>query len=499
MARYDDLKKWRAGLRATFPVVGGLRRKQAMDALEAHRNEPGVVPLLVEALGLSDAAIAGRAITALADLAAQPAVDAFCALWAQKRDERLGQIIAQRNYIASTPLQLKILTALKCGSRVAMDRGDVVPFVVSLLADADETVRGAATRSLEKAAPGPAQDALCDEAIKNPRGEAAKLCLRTGKRPGDPEHLCLFLFVTALLDRRQLDEYFKEDYEFQNLRIQLQRAEAVVRGHIMEVYRSGDRRVQGLIQAQPKTLEELSDGERRMFLESCQRHQDWKRLFDACLKWPVKYSVPALAVLCRSGWEPEQPDLKSVYRQITADAGNLALPSAKQPSATSSLFEQWLARGSTPELVQQDEGLLCEQLRTATPPEGVAIVAALAAHKSLSPSGVKAVQESPHWLVRLAGHAVGIGGPDLVHDDVQDPNYWIAELASAAGVLDFWPGRATPADLKRLAEAPAEAWTGRLGAARRILNTVLQHQNIAVQVADIVVTPDEYGVTVADA
>jgi hypothetical protein len=323
-----------------------------------------------------------------------------------------------------------------------------------------------------------------------------------GKRPGDHERLCLFLFVTALLDRRQLDDYFKEDYEFQNLRLELHRADAVVRGHVMEVYRSGDRRVQGLIPAQPKTLAELSEKERQMFLESCSRHQDWKRLFDACLRWPVRYSVPALAVLRRSGWEPEPPDLRSLYGQIVADGGDQALPQPKQPSAASSLFEQWLARGASGALAGQTEAALSERLKSASPPEAVGLVAALAARKPLGASTAKAVQESAHWLVRLAGHAAGIAQVDLIHDGVQDPNYWIADLASAAGVLDFWPGRDTRADVeasKSLSGAPPEAWTGRLGAARRILNTILQHQNIAIQVADIVVTPDEYEVTVEDA
>ncbi|MBM4089556.1 MAG: HEAT repeat domain-containing protein [Planctomycetes bacterium] len=419
MANTNDLNKWRAGLRATFPLVGALRRKQAMDALEAQRNDPDVVPLLVEALGLSDAVIAGRAATALADLTDQTAVDA-----------------------------------------------------------------------------------LCDEAIKNPRGEAAKLCLRTGKRPSDPQRLCLFLFVTALLDRRQLDEYFQEDYEFQNLRLELDRADPVVRGHVMEVYRSGDRRVQGLIPAQPKTLEQLSDKERQMFQESCVRHQDWKRLFDACLKWPVKYSAPALAMLRQSRWEPESPDLKSVYRKIVADAGGLALPPPKKPSAASSLFEQWLARGASGARADEPEAALCERLNAAGPAEAVGIVGALAAHKPVSEAAAKAIRESPHWLVRLAGHAVGIAGTDVIDDSVRDPNYWVTELASAASVLDFWPGKDTPADLAAsdaLASAPPEAFTGGLGAARCILNTILQHQNIAIQVGDIVVRPDEYEVIVEDA
>jgi hypothetical protein len=494
MATSETLKKWQAGLRATLPLVGGLRRKWAMDALEAQQNDPDVVLLLVEALGLSDQAIAERADAALRDLTEQPAVDRLCALWAKQRDDALGKIIADRSYIAKTPLQLKILTALKCDKRLALDRAEVIPFVVGLLGDPDETVRTGAMQSMEKVVPGAAQDALCDEAIKNPAGPAAQLCLRTGKRPSDHERLCLFLFVT-----RQLDEYFKEDDEFENLRIQLQRADALVREHVMEVYRSGDIRVQGLIEARSKTLSELSDRERRTFLESCSRHRDWARLFSACLELPLSYSIPALESLRHSGWEPEQQDLRSAYRQILADAPNEAAPPQQKTSATSSLFERWLAAGTTGELAKLDSGPLLERLKTATPPDGTAIVAALAAKKPVAAAAEKAVHESPHWLVRLAGHATGLCRTKLTEDRAQDPNYWITELTLATGLLDFWPGKATPADLEALAAAPAETWAGKLGAARKVLRTILAHRSWGIIVEDFLVQPDEYGVVVEDA
>ena len=50
------------------------------------------------------------------------------------------------------------------------------------------------------------------------------------------------------------------------------------------------------------------------------------------------------------------------------------------------------------------------------------------------------------------------------------------EPSNSTGVLDFWPGKATPADLEALSAAPAEAWTGKLVAARKVLRTIMSHR-----------------------
>jgi nitrogen fixation protein FixH len=71
---------------------------------------------------------------------------------------------------------------------------------------------------------------------------------------------------------------------------------------------------------------------------------------------------------------------------------------------------------------------------------------------------------------------------------MQDANYWITELAGEAGVLEFWPGKAVQADLERLSAAPAEAWTGKLGAARKVLRSILDYRITApVDLEEIVV------------
>jgi HEAT repeat protein len=482
--------KYVASSPAALRVLSGLKCG-ALDLLR--QSDAASIAPLVAALQDSDSGIRENAMAVLRRLENAEAIDALCARWAQDRDERLGQIIVEQGYLANRPIQLKVLTALKCGKRIAVERNDVVGYLVGLLGDPDETVRDGTHRSLLRVESGPALDVLCDQAIRNPAGPAAKLCLASGKRPRDHERLCLFLFVT-----RQLDEYFQEDFEFQNLRLEYERADVKVQSHVMDVVRSGDRRCGGFFGTRSKPLRECTEAEIKLAMDSWQRHQDWERLFQACLELPLKFSLSAFATLGQANWEPEAADLRSMHRQILADLGNEKPPAPKPPSAASSLFELWLEQGSRGKLAGLNEGQLCQRLSSAAPPDAVAIVAALAARPRPSDAAVRAVSSSPHWLVRLAGHVTGLL-QDITRDEVQDANYWIGELASVKGVWELWPQRDPPGDLERLNAAPAEAWTGRLGGARKILRTILAHHNVAIRVEDFMVRPDEYDVVVEDA
>jgi hypothetical protein len=570
MATREELSKWQRNLQSAFPLLGRHFRRKAMAAIDAHGEDAAIIPVLAAALGFPDAEVAAWANAALLNLKRPAAIDALCALWAQKRDARLGAIIAQRqyvatgpaparalsglkagakaalasanaelalelvkaladkeppipqnaeavlrelsnpqgidalcalwaqkrdarlgaiiverSYIAGAPPTLRVLTALKCGKRVAVEGANAVKAILALVADPDDTVRANATGALEKLTPGPAQDALCEEAIDNPSGPAAQLCVRTGKRFRDPEQACLFLFVT-----RQLEAYFKEDHEFQNLRMAYDRAGKTVQAQVWAVIRSGDNRVIGALGESPKRLSELTDEQRKTLLESTVRHKAWPKLLSICLELPLKHTLPFLPELRGAGWEPESPDLKAVLRGILADSDGAAVPVVKKAPAASSLFEQWVSRRLEGALAQANEAELQQRLASAPPPEAVAIVAALAAKAQPNSAATQTVRQSPHWLVRLAGRATGLS-LDLAEDNVADPNYWVKEVASMAGVLEFWPNRATPADLEALAAVPAEAWTGKLGAARRILRTIMAYRVDVGEAEPLVVGPDE--------
>lgn len=349
------------------------------------------------------------------------------------------------------------------------------PHAVGLLAGAldhaDHEVAALATVALrDLGGHKTAIDALCEVALQDPGGKAARLCLEKSYRPSDPERMCLFLFVT-----NQLDAYFKEDYEFQNLRLQFEKADAGIKAHVMDVVRSGDRRCLPFIVRPRKALTECTEAEIKLAIESCLRHKDWDRLFTACMELPLKYSFPALDPLRKSGWEPQSAELKSLYHQLLTDSEGQAAPETRLSNATSTVFERWLARGAESQFAQASKADLVQRLASVDPPEGVSIVAALAAKGKCSEATVRAVRDSDHWLIRLAGLATGLT-KDLFTEPGKDPNFWVNELAGAAGVLEFWPGKATPADLVRLKTAPPEAFVGKLGAVRKVLRSIMVYR-----------------------
>lgn len=369
----------------------------------------------------------------------------------------------------------------KAVARLAADSSvEAVALLVDALADADEQVRATAEEALRALKERDSVDALCRAATREPAGAAAKICLETRKRPSDHDEACLLLFVT-----RQLDEYFQEDFEFQGLRLAYDRAESAVQALVMDVVRGGDRRCLGFF-GRRKPLHECSESEIQLAVEAGLRHKDWPRLFRAFQELPMKYGFPLIEQFRQSGWEPEQEDLKALYRGVLAEARGQALPAAP-PAAkeTSPLFEKWLAEGRAGEYARLGEAELVQRLGNATPPEGVKIAAALATKTTVGSAAAQAVERSGHWLVRLAGHATGLCA-DLARDGVDDGNHWVKELVRSAAVLEFWPVKATPADLDRLNAAPREAFTGNYGVVRRVLRLLLAQRVTAAEIGEVV-------------
>lgn len=363
---------------------------------------------------------------------------------------------------------------------------EAVPLLVEALADADEQLRATADAALRDLIERDAIDVLCHAAMREPGGAAATICVETGKRPSDQEEACLLLFVT-----RQLDVYFQEDFDFQDLRRAYDRAADEVKAHVMEVVRSGDRRCLGFF-GRRKPLSECNASEITLAIESALTHRDWPRLFRAFQELPLKYGFPLLEEFRKSGWEPEQADQKSLYRGVLAESEGKPLPVQPPPSQeTSSVFERWLLEGRSGAWSKMSEVELLERLREAAPPEGVKIVAALAAKGAPGSQAARAVQNSAHWLVRLAGYATGLCW-DLAQDEVKDGNCWVNTLVGAAPVLELWPVKATSGDLDALNSAPREAFTGKYGAVRRVLQVLLAHRVTTPEMSEVVFEAGEF-------
>jgi hypothetical protein len=322
---------------------------------------------LVRALQYRDP-IGKTAEAALRKLKNPDGIDKLCSIWVHLRQIALGDIIAEAGHVARSPVKARVLSALRTGKWNVLDviddetRHEVVAAcdsgaksvrqnAMALLASLrDPAIIGIFCQEAIKDSSGHfaqiCTDAgfrqpemiewLCDEAIKDPSGRFAQICLKTAFRPSEQERKCLFLFVT-----QQLDAYFEEDYQFQNLRLQYNRAGPELRSRIMNIVRSGDRRCLAFF-GTAKPLSDCTHSEIQFLIRSWLNHRDWASLFRACLELPPEYGIPLLEPLGRSGWMPADSEMRTLFQQLLADGRKLAESLLKPPRTFRlDVFEEW--------------------------------------------------------------------------------------------------------------------------------------------------------------
>lgn len=390
---------------------------------------------------------------------------------------RLARALEARTPLVGPWRRRRALRALQRGLRSG--NSTLAPLLVAAADSFDPNVARGARELLSRLDDPRIVESVCAEVVRAPGSSAAEICRRRGLRPSDPELLCLYLFVTG-----RLDEYFEEDYAFQTLRLAYDRADPEVKAQVLRVVRSGDRRCLGFLGSR-KRLSECDDREISLALQSFLRHEDWPRLFQAFLELPVRYGFHVLRRLRRSGWEPDDPESRSLLRQALAEVQHRVAPIPASRQGSCRAFEAALDRGRTGPLTRLSVEDLVGRLERHPPLDGVSAVAALSARVAPDSRVARRVGRSSHWLVRLAGYATGLC-TDIVRDDVADANEWVRRLAPSRSVLDLWPGRATPVHLEQLSSAPASAWEGGLGAARRLLRLLIARRLSAGQFEEMV-------------
>jgi hypothetical protein len=393
------------------------------------------------------------AASVLRALEAQPVIDALCDIWAKDRDETLGEIIREKRYAPAETNINRLLIACLHGSAMAATERDVKT-LAALLDDKQAQVRAGAEAALRSLASPARQSDLCEVVIGTPGGTAARLSVERRFLPAEPHRLCIYLFLT-----RQLDRYFELDPDFTQLRLEYEQADAGVKANVMEVVRDHpDARLAGF---QPARSAAATEDEIRVALESARRHKNWRMLWERYREYPLRYTQDIPAALRDAAWRPEGDGEAALFTRIQ---DILAGSPAAQPAGTPCVFDKWLEEGRSAATVSRSTAELLALMGKAAPPQAVAAVGALAGRVAPNGHEARSVMQSPHWLIRLAGAAAGFkaaGGAE--------PNYWVTELSAFGGVMDAWPSRPTPGALRDLESAPAEAFSGALGAQRRVL------------------------------
>jgi HEAT repeat protein len=147
-----------------FPLIDTWLRRRAAQAL-AQDGSPEAMQALAEAVTRSgDAQVRAIALETLRHLDAQPAIDAVCAVWTATRHAALADVLTARTWVASAPLDIRVLTTLKVQRRVLLTPlgPEVVVPLLAACGDDDSTVVQQARLTVDELASPETRVALAD-------------------------------------------------------------------------------------------------------------------------------------------------------------------------------------------------------------------------------------------------------------------------------------------------------------------------------------------------
>ncbi|MGQ9675540.1 MAG: hypothetical protein ACUVX1_07735, partial [Chloroflexota bacterium] len=200
---------WKVGehcnnLYSTTPIVGGRKRAMAARGLAefAIAGSELATKTLAEAVDKHpDPFVRELACASLRQLRSECCVDAFCEFWQRNPSAILDNILITSNYIASKPLNLRVLTALKVGQVGVIDTAsrEVIQPLIDAAESQDQAVATRARQTLANLRSQETVDAFCARWVENPSPVLDSILTEAGYLASGPARARV---LTALKVRR---------------------------------------------------------------------------------------------------------------------------------------------------------------------------------------------------------------------------------------------------------------------------------------------------------
>jgi WD40 repeat protein len=290
----------------------GLIKKLVMD------GSPQAVEYLAEFVAESDGSHArDLALAALEDLTDQESIDAVCCVWAVTRNNDLATNLMKHEWIASEPLGLKVLTALKVGNfnRVNKRGIDVLEPLARSCEDEDPVISSRARQILPRLLDDDLEEALCRLIIERDYDFARDLAVGFEFAPKDEHQRALYFFMTE-----QWAKYDLLDFDRQLLR-SCYRTEPSLQSRIREKLRASGR-----VDFLPALVGEdirdhvsaLDTSEIDLIFHTYISNQEWDSLWKLALEVPFIWSMRIIRELEKRKWQPVRTDVQNTFQELTA-------------------------------------------------------------------------------------------------------------------------------------------------------------------------------------
>jgi WD40 repeat protein len=314
----EKLARLEERLYSDAPLLGEVIRQQAAKEL-ADTKTPESIKLLAKALIFSkDRKVQNLVLNSLRQikLQDQASIDAICEIWAENRDLELAKFIKLKGWVASKPIKLRLLAALKIGWQgVIEEKGtSIVMPLLALLEDEDVEIAERAKEWALSLANSELQQEVCRLAVEENHHLALEIAKEAVYVPKASEKAALFYFLTE-----QWEKYQNIDPQQKLLASIYYSASPELQQRIDEKGETGNRiewvwMVVGGTEGQ--RLAQISDLIWPKILHILARGKYWQEMWSLVSLAPAIWAKPILNKLEKSKWLPKSPQQRTVLTNL---------------------------------------------------------------------------------------------------------------------------------------------------------------------------------------
>jgi WD40 repeat protein len=287
-----------------IPIIGQCLQKKAVMALAEDRS-PEAVKLLAKALTrLKEPEIKQSILDALDKLRNQNCIDTVCEVWADTRHRDLAVLLIKKSWVASTPIDLQVITALKVSQPQMITNGgtEIVEPLLDAFKDRDSEIANRASECAIIFDQPEYQEFLCRLVIEQEHPIARQVALKAQYTPREPSQRALFYFLTE-----QWEKYETLDYEHSLLEKVYELSNEKLRKQIAEKVKQSGRAAWVQIIAggrKSQRLEKMTDAEWDITLNVLNNNKQWEEMWWLAQKAPAVWSRQLLEKLNHLAWVP---------------------------------------------------------------------------------------------------------------------------------------------------------------------------------------------------
>ncbi len=314
----DKLTNLEAKLYNDTPLLGEMIRLQAAKEL-AQKRTPASLKLLAKALTFSkDKKVQNIILSTLRKIRLddRECIDAICEVWAENRNLELAKFLKLKGWIASKPIQVKILTALKTGHKdiIKGENASIIKLLLQCLQDEDSEIAQRAREWLLSLKNSELQEELCRLASEENHQLALEIANEAAYVSSDPQQAALFYFLTE-----QWEEYQQVDPQQKLLAQIYDSASQALKQRIDEKGETGKRIewVWLVIGGQEgERLAQLNKLEWQKILDILTSGKYWQEMWQLALIAPAFWSRTMLKTLQMNRWKSPEPQERGLFTNL---------------------------------------------------------------------------------------------------------------------------------------------------------------------------------------